>query len=226
MRKLKFDINFLESEDSSCLVSMGRTRVLCVATLNKNVPPHINKEESGWLAAEYSMLPRSSRQRVDRERQKSNSRSIEIQRLIARSLRQSVDLKKLAGLNIIIDCDVIEADGGTRTASINGGMVALALLLRKMLKNKEINSNPITKYIGAVSAGMVKGAVAVDLDYEKDSKADSDINIVLTEDGNIVEIQGTSERKTLTKKEFDNIFEIAKKDILTIIKTEKRCIKK
>lgn len=225
MRDYNLKLNYLKNEKASCLVSMGNTQVLCVATLQKKLPPFLNPDESGWITAEYSMLPRSSANRVERERGKINSRSTEIQRLIGRALRASVDLKKIKNLSIIVDCDVILADGGTRCASINGGMAVLYVLVSKLLKDRVIKENPFKTYIGAISGGIVDKKIMIDLDYENDSKSSSDFNFVLDDKGKIVEIQGTSEKDNISKDDFDKIFEKARKEIFKIIDFSKKKVK-
>ncbi|MEO0304327.1 MAG: ribonuclease PH [candidate division WOR-3 bacterium] len=225
MREYSLKMNYLKNEKASCLVSMGNTQVLCVATLQKKLPPFINPEESGWITAEYAMLPRSSTNRIERERGKINSRSTEIQRLIGRSLRASVDLGKMKNVSIIVDCDVIVADGGTRCASINGGMAVLYVLVSNLVREGIITENPFKTYIGAISGGIVDQKIVIDLDYENDSKSSSDFNFVLDDQGKIVEIQGTSERDNISKEDFDKIFEKAKKEIMKIIDFSKKKVK-
>lgn len=222
MRKFSIEKHYLKNENASCMVSMGRTRVLVSATLQNRVPPFLNPDESGWLTAEYSMLPRSSRQRVKRERSRVNKRNMEIERLIARSLRNCVELGSMAGKSILIDADVIEADGGTRTASINGGMWCLKTLLDSMHRNSTITVNPLKYYIGAVSIGIVDGKIYDDIDYSLDSRADTDMNVVMNEHGRIIEIQATGERDAFSLHALNRMADLAKKDIIGIIKTIKR----
>lgn len=222
MRKFHIEKHYLKNEPASCLVSMGKTRVLVTATMQGRVPPFLNPDESGWITAEYSMLPRSSSQRVRRERNRINKRGLEIERLIARSLRNCVDLKSIQGKSILIDADVIEADGGTRTASINGAMYCLNALIENMLKKQIIEKNPIKYFIGAVSIGIVDGKIYDDIDYSLDSKADTDMNIVMNEYGKLIEIQATGERDTFSLNALNRMVGIAGKDIHKIINAVKR----
>ena len=195
MRELRFEPGFTRHAEGSCLVSFGDTRVLCTASIEDKVPPFLRGKAQGWVTAEYGMLPRATHTRGNREaaRGKQSGRTQEIQRLIGRSLRAVVDLGKLGERQIIIDCDVIQADGGTRTASISGGWVALRIALDKLLAAKTIQNDPIVTQVAAVSCGIYQGNPVLDLDYEEDSKAGCDGNFVLTADGSIVEAQVTAE---------------------------------
>jgi len=207
-------------------VGMGNTIVLCTASITNKAPAWLQGQGQGWITAEYSMLPRSTQERKPRESRtgKLDSRSVEISRIIGRSLRGAVDLSKMPDFSIIIDCDVIQADGGTRTASINGGFVALYDAINFMLENKLIKENPIKEFIGAVSVGIVEGEYYLDLSYEEDSKADVDLNITMTESGKIIDIQGTAEKRPLTKEELDKLLEIAWEGIKKIIEKEKEVL--
>jgi len=225
LREYSLKMGYLKHERASCLVSMGETKVLCVATLQKKLPPFLDPEKSGWITAEYSMLPRASVNRIERERGKINGRSSEIGRLIGRSLRASVDLSKMKNVSIMVDCDVITADGGTRCASINGGMAVLFVLIKRLLKEKVLLEDPLKTYIGAISGGVVKNRIVIDLDYRNDSSSSSDFNFVLDDKGMIVEIQGTSEKENISKKDFDKIFELSRKDILKIIDISKKKVR-
>ncbi len=225
MRKFNLETHYLFNEKASCMISMGNTKVLTVATLQKRVPPFLDPEQSGWLTAEYNMLPRSSNFRVNRDRNKPNKRNIEIERLIGRALRNSVDLSLIPGYTIMIDADVIQADGGTRTASINGGMVCTAILIQEMLKNKLIEKNPIKYFIGAISVGIINKKIILDIDYEKDSIAEVDMNIIMNENGKLIEIQGTGEHGVFSVSTMNKMVKIAQKGILDIIKKEKKIIK-
>ncbi len=222
MRKFSIKTHYLKNETASCMISMGNTRVLISATVNNRVPPFLNADISGWITAEYSMLPRSGNQRVRRERASINKRNLEIERLIARSLRNAVDLSLIPGKSIIIDADVIEADGGTRTASINGGMYVLAVLFKEMLEKHIIDKNPIKYFIGAVSVGIIDGEIYDDIDYKLDSNADTDMNIVMNEFGKIAEIQATGEKDVFSSAQLNKMMKIAKTDINKIIKKIKR----
>lgn len=195
MRELKFEPGFTRHAEGSCLVSFGDTRVLCTASVEDKIPPFLRGKGQGWVTAEYGMLPRATHTRGNREaaKGKQSGRTQEIQRLIGRSLRAVVDLKAVGERQVIVDCDVIQADGGTRTASISGGWVALRIALDKLLASKAITSDPIRTQVAAVSCGFHQGAAVLDLDYEEDSQAGCDGNFVLTADGSIVEAQVTAE---------------------------------
>ena len=217
IRKIEFIKNITKYAEGSCLISVGDTKVICTATVDDKVPPFVKGTGSGWITAEYSMLPRATDKRVQREREKANSRSIEIQRLIGRSLRAGVDLKKLGERQIIIDCDVIQADGGTRCASITGGFVALKLAIDKLLSNKIIRENPIKSYLAAISCGIYKNICMVDFDYHEDSNSDVDLNFVINENNELIEVQGTGEQKTFSKEKLDEMFDLASGGIKEII---------
>ena len=195
MRQLTFEPGFTRHAEGSCLVSFGDTRVLCTASVETNLPPWLRGKGQGWVTAEYGMLPRATHTRGNREaaKGKQSGRTQEIQRLIGRSLRAVVDLKKLGERQVIVDCDVIQADGGTRTASISGAWVALRIAVNKLLEAKAIDADPIVTQVAAVSCGIHNGTAVLDLDYEEDSQAGCDGNFVLTADGSIVEAQVTAE---------------------------------
>ncbi|MEM7128945.1 MAG: ribonuclease PH [Chloroflexota bacterium] len=195
LRPVHFELDYVKYPEGSVLISMGDTRVLCNATVEESLPPWLRyaKERHGWVTAEYAMLPRSTSSRTNREQMRPKGRTQEIQRLIARSLRGVVDLKKLGDRQITIDCDVIQADGGTRTASITGGYVALALAVQRLQKRNIIAENPIKQAVAAVSVGILGGKAYLDLDYHLDQAADVDMNIVMTADNRFVEVQGTAE---------------------------------
>ena len=218
IREVKFTRDYTKYAKGSVLVEFGDTKVLVCATVENLKPKWMPKEEtSGWITAEYSLLPTSTTIRCQRERTKLSGRTQEIQRLIGRSLRACVDLEKLGERTVTIDADVIQADGGTRVASICGGFVALNDLFNKMVKEKELEENPIIEPIGAISAGIMNGEILVDLCYDEDSTTDVDSNIVMTKSGKIIEIQGTAEGDPFTKEEFDTLFYLAKKSIQKII---------
>lgn len=183
--------------EGSCVISMGHTRVLCTCSVDTGVPPFRRDSNEGWLTAEYSMLPRATHQRTQRERNKVSGRTMEIQRLIGRSLRPCVDLAKLPGLSLTLDCDVLQADGGTRTASITGAWVALALALRSLERSGRIAENALTGQVAAISLGLVGDSLLLDLDYDEDSNAGVDGNIVLMRDRGLVELQATAEKQVL-----------------------------
>jgi ribonuclease PH len=197
LRPIDFALDFVQYPEGSVLVSMGNTRVLCNATLDTSLPPWLKygKQKHGWVTAEYAMLPRSTETRTPRETLTPKGRTQEIQRLIGRSLRTVVDLQRLADKQIIVDCDVIQADGGTRTAAINGGYVALALALRRLEKKGLVPSGVLKQQVAAVSVGIINGKAVLDLDYALDINAEVDMNIVMTGDGRFVEVQGTAERE-------------------------------
>ena len=217
-RKIKFTRNYTKYAKGSILVEFGDTKVIVCATCENTKPKWMPKDEtSGWITAEYSLLPRSTSVRCQRERTKLSGRTQEIQRLIGRSLRACTDLDKLGERTITIDADVIQADGGTRVASVCGGFVALNDLFNTMGKEGELKENPIIEPIGAISVGILNGEILVDLCYEEDSNTQVDSNIVLTSSGKIIEIQGTAEGDPFTKEEFDTMFYLAKKSIMKII---------
>lgn len=222
LRPIKFTRQFTKYAEGSVLVEYGHTKVICNASVTPGVPRFL-KEQGGWLTAEYGMLPRSTHSRMDREaaRGKQCGRTIEIQRLIGRSLRSAIDLKALGDYTIVIDCDVLQADGGTRTAAISGACVALVDAVNVMQKNKWINSKPIKSLIAAVSVGIYKDQCVLDLDYLEDSKAETDMNIVMTENGHFIEIQGTAEGRAFQDNELDNLLSLARTGIAEIITAQK-----
>lgn len=201
MRPLRVIPNFTKHSAGSVLVEFGETRVLCTASVDDGVPSFLRNSNpaQGWLTAEYSMLPSATQTRSRRERPAPSGRSQEIQRLIGRSLRGIIDLKRCPDVTFTIDCDVIQADGGTRTASITGAYVALKMAVDKLLRNGKISQNPLTDAVAAVSVGLRDGEVLVDLDYQEDSTADLDMNVVMTQSGTFLEIQGTAERAAFSK---------------------------
>ncbi|RCL35707.1 MAG: ribonuclease PH [SAR86 cluster bacterium] len=218
-RKLTIEKDFNIHAEGSVLVSFGNTKVICTATFENNVPRWMRNSDEGWVTAEYGMLPRSTNERMGREaaRGKQSGRTQEIQRLIGRSLRQAVNLKYLKGKTINIDCDVIQADGGTRTASITGGCVALF----QAIKNFHEDQRAIKNFVAAISLGVVKGNVLLDLDYEEDSSADTDLNLVMTEELEFIEIQGTGETLAFTKKQLNDMLDLGSSAISEIIKIQK-----
>ena len=218
MRKVTITRNFMPNAEGSCLIEFGNTKVICSASVEKKVPPHVDETKEGWLTAEYAMLPRSTNSRIKRDGiGKVNSRGIEIQRLIGRSLRQAVDLTKLPGYSITVDCDVLQADGGTRTAAITGGCIAVYEAIQNMLKQKLITETPFKQWVAAISVGIIDGKTEVDLDYAKDSKAEVDMNIVMTECGEFVEIQGTGEQGSFSQTQLNSMITLAKKAIIKLI---------
>lgn len=215
MRSVKITPGFVKNPDGSVLIQTGNTMVLCSAMVEEKVPPFLKGTGSGWVTAEYSLLPASTESRTQREASKGKitGRTSEIQRLIGRALRAVVDLKALGERTIWIDCDVIQADGGTRTASITGAFVALCLALQKLEEKGVITEIPIKDYVAATSVGIVDGAVVLDLEYVEDSQADVDMNVVMTGSGEFVEIQGTAEGKPFSRDQLNELLLLAEKGI-------------
>ena len=213
LRDIEIIPDFLPLAEGSCLVKCGNTHVICTATVDEKVPGWMRNSNKGWVTAEYGMLPRSTAQRMDREaaRGKQSGRTQEIQRLIGRALRAVVDMNKLGERQIKIDCDVIQADGGTRTASITGGYVALARAINHLMMIGVLTENPLIDSVAAISCGIYKGEAVLDLDYDEDSNAETDANFVLTGNGKIVEIQGTAEEAPFSEEEFIAMFRLAQK---------------
>ena len=208
-RPVKITPNINEYAEGSAMIEFGRTRVLCTATVEDTVAPWLKGKGQGWITAEYGMLPRSTHTRMKRERDKMSGRTHEIQRLVGRALRTVLDLKRIGERTVIIDCDVIQADGGTRTAAITGGYVALALAVKKLQTIHKWTESPLIDQVAAVSVGMKNGQVLVDLDYVEDSSCDVDMNFVMTGKGLFVEIQGTAEHGAFSKADMDNMTESA-----------------
>jgi len=217
MREVKVTRNFTMHAEGSVLIEFGNTKVLCNASVNRGVPRWLRGSGSGWVTAEYGMLPRATNSRTDREasRGKQSGRTLEIQRLIGRSLRAAIDLDKLGENTITIDCDVLQADGGTRTASITGSYIALIDAINELKKDKNgaLKGNPIKNQVAAISVGMYKGQAVLDLDYAEDSSAETDMNVVMTETGGFVEVQGTAEGAPYTQDELNQMLTLAKKGI-------------
>src|SRR5918911_4402576 len=215
MRELKFEAGFTRHAEGSCLVSFGDTRVLCTASVEDKVPPFLRGKAQGWVTAEYGMLPRATHTRGNREaaKGKQSGRTQEIQRLIGRSLRAVVDLPKLGERQITLDCDVLQADGGTRTAAITGAFCALYQAVRRMQQTRVLNGNPIQTYVAAVSVGIVEGECRVDLDYAEDFLAETDMNVVMVEDGRFIELQATAEKEPLSRAQLDELLDLAAKGI-------------
>ena len=222
MRPLEIEVGVNKHAEGSALIKFGDTHVICTASIENHVPRWMRGANEGWITAEYGMLPRSTHERMNREaaRGKQSGRTMEIQRLIGRSLRQAVDLKYLKDKTINIDCDVIQADGGTRTASISGGCVALF----EAIKNSHDDQRAIKEHVAAVSIGLQDGHPLLDLDYEEDSSADTDLNVVMTASGGIIEIQGTAEKYPFTKNELDAMIESASSGIEEIVNYQKSCL--
>lgn len=218
--------NFSPYPEGSCLIKCGNTHVVCSASLDQNVPRWLKNSGSGWVTAEYGMIPRSTSERMSREaaRGKQSGRTQEIQRLIGRSLRSVIDLEELKDSQIIIDCDVIQADGGTRTASISGAFVALQLCIEKMLNKKIIKKNPIRENIAAISCGIINGEPLLDLDFDEDQNAGVDANFVITETGKLVEVQMTSEKQLCSEESFYTMLQLAKLGVTEIIQIQKNIV--
>ena len=227
LRPIEFMRKFTKHAEGSVLVKSGDTQVVCNASIDETVPSFLKGKGQGWITAEYGMLPRSTNTRMGREaaRGKQSGRTQEIQRLIGRSLRAIINLKKLGEKTIHIDCDVIQADVGTRTASISGAYVALHDAINHLLKEKKLSENPIVDSVAAISAGIKNDRVLLDLDYAEDSECDTDMNFVMTGSGNFVEIQGTAEGKPFSKKEMDELTKIAQKGIALITKKQIEALK-
>jgi ribonuclease PH len=225
MRVVRFTPDYTTHAEGSVLAEFGNTRVLCTASVENRVPPWLRGNGSGWVTAEYGMLPRSTNTRMAREaaRGKQGGRTLEIQRLIGRSLRAVIDLEALGERTVTLDCDVIQADGGTRTAAISGAYVALDLAMRRM--GKVIPKNPLHGRVAAVSVGIYDGAPVLDLDYAEDSEAETDMNIVMNEVGNFVEVQGTAEGHAFTRDEFDAMLDLARKGVDEIIAAQSEALR-
>jgi ribonuclease PH len=226
LRPLRVTPSYIKTADGSVLIEMGDTRVICTVKLEERVPPFLRNSGKGWITAEYGMLPGSSRERIGREssRGKVGGRTHEIQRLIGRSLRAVADLNSLGERTIWIDCDVIQADGGTRTASITGAYVALVEAARGWLQRGLISVDPIKDSVAAISIGIVDGKMLLDLCYEEDSKADVDMNFVMTGSGKFIEVQGTAESAPFTKRQMERMAEVAQDGIRQLLKAQKKTI--
>ena len=227
LRNIRIKKDALKYAEGSCLIEMGNTHVICTASIEENVPPFLKGKGRGWVTAEYGMLPRSCRERIAREgsRARPGGRTQEIQRLIGRSLRAVIDLEKLGERSLWIDCDVFQGDGGTRTASITGGFVALALAVKKLQNQGILKEFPIKDYLAAVSIGILDGNIMVDLNYEEDSKAEVDMNVVMTGSGRLVEVQGTAEANPFTKKQLNQMLNLAGDAVEQLIQIQKQVLK-
>lgn len=219
IRQVSIITNINKYAEGSCLVKFGETHILCTASIEEKVPSFMRNKGLGWITAEYNMLARSTHQRMNQDPMKPNGRAMEIKRLIGRSLRSCINEKLLGERQIIIDCTVIQADGGTRCASITGGYVALALAVNKLLKERKIPQNPLISQVCAISCGILKNEIIADLDYEEDSSCEVDTNFVLNENFNLIEIQGTAEQKSMSFEQVSKMYEFAKnaaEEIFTI----------
>tara|TARA_B100000989_G_scaffold291553_1_gene266157 strand:- start:896 stop:1609 length:714 start_codon:yes stop_codon:yes gene_type:complete len=227
LRKISIQTDINKFSEGSCKIAFGNTEIICTASVESNLPRWLQGSSSGWITAEYNMLPRSTPKRSSREAKvgKQSGRTMEIQRLIGRSLRSIIDLKRLKGFQIVLDCDVIQADGGTRTTSITGAYIALNHALKKMVQDKDIKLNPIKDKLCAVSCGIVKDETMLDLDYEEDFSAMVDANFVFSQNSGIVEIQASGEECTFTKQQFDEMYKLALKGADKIFKTQEGFLK-
>ncbi len=224
IRQIELIPNFNPYAEGSCLVKYGNTHVICTASVEEKLPAWLKGQNKGWITAEYAMLPRSAQVRVPRESKKPSGRTQEIQRLIGRSLRSVVDLEQMKDISICIDCDVIQADGGTRVASITGGFVALYLAIAKLRKEKKIKENPIREFVAAISSDIYNGEAILDVDYNEDSNSQVDMNFVMTESGKFVEIQGTAEGEPFDEKQFNEMLALAKQGIAQVISLQKKAL--
>lgn len=226
LRPIKITRNYTRYAEGSVLVEFGHTKVLCTASIDNSVPRFLKGQGQGWVTAEYGMLPRSTHTRSDREaaRGKQSGRTQEIQRLIGRSLRAMVDLKKLGENTITIDCDVIQADGGTRTASITGAAVALIDAMNVLLEKKKIKNDPLKGLVAAVSVGIHNGEALLDLNYDEDSTCETDLNVVMTQSGEFIEIQGTAEEKPFTREQANQMLALAEEGIKQLVEKQQKAL--
>ena len=226
-RKIHITKDYIHNADASCLINVGKTSIICTASIETKIPNWLKGSGKGWLTAEYSMLPASTHTRNNREsaQGKQSGRTLEIQRLIGRSLRASLDLEKLQELQIKIDCDVINADGGTRTASITGGWVVLKMLVESLIKNKTLKNNPIKDQVAAISCGIFKGEEILDLDYFEDSNTEIDANFVVSKSKNLIEVQATAEKGGFTKTQLTTLIDMACKECDNLFSIQSEVIK-
>lgn len=226
VRNIDVKLDYLDAPAGSCLITMGKTRVLCAVTVENRVPNFLLGRGVGWLTAEYALLPASTKERTQREANigRLSGRTQEVRRFIGRSLRPIFDLNLVGERTFIIDCDVIQADGGTRTAAVNGAFIALYSAVNKMMANKEFNAFPILDYVAGVSVGIVNGKKMLDLCYEEDSNAEIDMNLVMTGRGKLIEVQATAEKLPVTRTEFDQLLELGAGGIKDIIQLERELV--
>ncbi len=226
LRPISLEAGVSRHAEGSCLARFGDTQVLCMASVEDRVPPHVFGTGAGWVTAEYGMLPRSTHERMAREaaKGKQGGRTLEIQRLIGRALRAAVDLRELGPRTLTIDCDVIQADGGTRTAAITGGFVALVLAIRAIKGAKKLGGSVVKRHVAAVSVGVLDGAVRLDLDYGEDSTAEVDMNVVATGEGELVEVQGTAEGKAFRRDQLDRMIDAALTGIARLKEAQERAL--
>ncbi|PYZ93674.1 ribonuclease PH [Salipaludibacillus keqinensis] len=228
LRKVEFITNYIKHPEGSVLVTFGDTKVICSASVEDRVPPFMRGKGKGWITAEYSMLPRATEQRNIRESSKGKitGRTMEIQRLIGRALRSVVDLDAIGERTVWIDCDVIQADGGTRTVSITGAFVAMGLAFEQLLKAEKLKKNPLKGYLAAISVGVnEENETILDLDYIEDSQANVDMNVIMTSDGQLVEVQGTGEEATFSRKQLNEMLDFAEKGIYELFQMQKDALK-
>ncbi len=221
IRDISIKTNINNYAEGSCLISCGNTQIICTASVEEKVPHFLRNKGQGWITANYNMLARSTHQRIDKDPLKPNGRNLEIQRLISRSLRFAIDLKLLGERQITIDCDVIQADGSTRCASITGGFVALSLAIRKLLRDRAIEYNPLINEVCGISCGIYNNQIIADLDYLEDSKCEVDCNFVLNKNYDLIEIQGTAETGSMTFKQMSEMYELAKKSAERILQIQR-----
>ncbi len=226
IRKVNVIRNYTIHAEGSVLISFGNTKVICTASVSDKVPPFLRNQGKGWITAEYSMLPRATGERTQRESAKGklSGRTMEIQRLIGRSLRSCIDLEKLGERTITIDCDVIQADGGTRTASITGGFIALAMAVERMVRNGVLTENPIKSKVAAISVGIVSGIPMTDLKYSEDSAAEVDMNVIMNDKGEFIEVQGTGEEATYTRSELNQLLDMAEEAIKQLLEIQNKTL--
>ncbi|MER3545107.1 MAG: ribonuclease PH [Chloroflexota bacterium] len=225
LRPVRFILNYTDYAEGSVLIEMGRTRVLCNASADEVVPAWLKGQGRGWITAEYSLLPRSTHKRSPRELMGPRGRTYEIQRLIGRSLRAAADLERLGERQIIVDCDVIQADGGTRTAAITGGYIAVALALKRLVRNGVLAASGLRMPVAAVSVGIVEGEPRLDLTYDEDANADVDFNVVMTASGEFIEIQGTAERRTFSRDMLYTLLSLAESGIRTLVAQQQTALR-
>jgi len=228
LRKISVEMDYLEYPAGSCLITSGKTKVLCAVSVENRVPQFLLGQGRGWLTAEYSLLPCSTEDRIQREANtgRLSGRTQEIRRFIGRSLRPIFDLNLIGERTFIIDCDVIQADGGTRTVAVNGAFIALCSAVNKMMANREFDSYPILDFVAAVSVGIINNKLMLDLCYEEDSSAEIDMNLVMTGRGKIIEVQATAEKLPVARSEFDKLMELGARGIKEIIELEKKIVGK
>jgi ribonuclease PH len=226
LRPVRITPNYNKHAEGSVLIEVGDTKVICTATIEERVPPFLKNQGKGWVTAEYSMLPRATQVRNQREASKGKlgGRTMEIQRLIGRALRSVINLEVLGERSITLDCDVIQADGGTRTTSITGAFIAMSLAIHKLMKDKKITVNPITDYLASVSVGIVQGETLLDLMYTEDSQAHVDMNVVMTGRGHFVEVQGTGEESPFSKDDLDRMLGLAEEGILRLTELQREAL--